>query len=128
MTFSSETAAKDVRLALDAGADFGKMAKAKSENVASRMQGGDVGYVAEREMSPLLLTYVSAMKEGEVSPVIQSSSTYCIVKVTGVQEPQAQVLGGALKKRITEVIIGEKVAKEYQGWIATLRSKAEITK
>lgn len=66
-----------------APASFADVAKAKSQDVATAEQGGDLGVAKKGDMlSPAVETAVFKLKQGEISDVVESEYGYHIVTVT----------------------------------------------
>jgi len=78
---SSEKEATDMRIALSAGADFGKLAAAKSLDPASKEKGGELGFVSANVLDSRLVEALMKMEVGAVSPVIQLGQTYLLLNV-----------------------------------------------
>lgn len=66
-----------------APATFADVAKAKSQDVSTAEQGGDLGQAEKGKMlSPAVETAVFKLKQGEISDVVESEYGYHIVTVT----------------------------------------------
>lgn len=73
--------------AAEPGADFAQIAKQVSDDVASRAQGGDMGF-AERTASPReLVTVAFGLADGAVSEVIETDGAFEIVKRMETRAP-----------------------------------------
>jgi peptidyl-prolyl cis-trans isomerase C len=85
---SAESAATAKRKAdaalakLKAGADFATLAKQESEDPGSKAKGGDLGYVTrDSQLDPTFLQAAFALKEGQLSGVVQTQFGYHIIRV-----------------------------------------------
>lgn len=122
----SEAEANDVLLALQAGADFSKMATLKSQDIASREKGGDLGFFARGMLVPEIEKVVFDMKLGEVSSPIKTDRGFHIIKVEEKKPSKEAKLDANMKKRLGRLILNNKIQQELPGWIDGLRRKAII--
>lgn len=122
----SESEANDILLALNAGADFAKMAMAKSQDTASKEKGGDLGFFARGTLVPEIEKVVFDMKSGEVSSPIKTAAGFHIIKVEEKKPSKEAKLDADMKKRLERLILNSKIQQELPGWIDGLRRKAQI--
>src|ERR1043165_5684184 len=73
--------AEDLLKRVRAGEDFAALAKEFSEDPGSRAQGGDLGWFSRGEMVKEFEDAAFALKEGEVSDVVELPFGYHIIKV-----------------------------------------------
>jgi peptidyl-prolyl cis-trans isomerase D len=73
------------------GADFATMAKANSDDPGSGSKGGDLGFFSRDMMVKPFSDAAYAMKEGDISDVVESEFGFHIIKLTGIK-------GGGEKK------------------------------
>ncbi|MFQ5717362.1 MAG: SurA N-terminal domain-containing protein, partial [Nitrospinales bacterium] len=87
---AEEQAAKDkaesVLKKIKEGADFAEMAEEYSEDVASGLKGGDLGFFPRGAMVPDFEKAVLALKVGEVSPLVRTPFGYHIIKLFDKKE------------------------------------------
>lgn len=122
----SEAEANDILLALNAGADFSKMAKLKSQDTASREKGGDLGFFARGMLAPEIEKTVFEMKPGETSAPIKTSAGFHIIKVEEKKTAKEAKLDADMKKRIEKIILNDKIQKELPAWLDDIKQKARI--
>jgi len=97
-----------------AGEDFGKLAKELSEDTATALQGGDLGFVGKGEMVPQFEEAVFALKKGEMSPQpVRTPFGYHAIKVFDVQDGGVQPFGDAAAK-IKEKLVAERSERAAQ--------------
>jgi alanyl-tRNA synthetase len=85
--------AEQVRQRAAAGEDFETLVREYTTDSMTREQGGDLGYFAHGRMVPSFEQAVANMKLGEVSPVVETSFGYHVIKLEGIRQ---QARGGTL--------------------------------
>ncbi|MEO7965141.1 MAG: peptidylprolyl isomerase [Gemmatimonadaceae bacterium] len=70
---------------LTTGGDFEKIAKRESQDSASALQGGDLGWNRRGVMVPAFDAMMFAIPPGQISPIIQTQFGYHIIRVDRVQ-------------------------------------------
>lgn len=82
----AETKAKEAKAKLDAGADFGEIAKEYGKDGTAPKGGllGDYEYDT-KELGADFMEFVKPLKEGEISQPVKTSFGWHIIKVTGVR-------------------------------------------
>lgn len=76
---------------IDAGEDFGTLARVFSEGPAAA-KGGDLGWFQSDDLEPLLGNALRGLKAGETTPVVVTSRGAHIIRVDDVREDGAQRL------------------------------------
>ncbi|HYB51563.1 MAG TPA: SurA N-terminal domain-containing protein [Burkholderiaceae bacterium] len=71
-------------------ADFAKLAREKSKDVGSAAQGGDLGWFGRSMMTKPFEDAAFALKQGQISDVVESDFGFHIIMVTGVKGAQAK--------------------------------------
>ncbi|MHC1739197.1 MAG: peptidylprolyl isomerase [Ignavibacteriaceae bacterium] len=66
---------------IKAGADFGELAKTYSDDPASAVHGGDLGFVKKGVFYPEFESAAFALKEGEISGIIESPVGFHIIQL-----------------------------------------------
>ncbi|MCM5569157.1 SurA N-terminal domain-containing protein [Burkholderiaceae bacterium FT117] len=77
--------AQALRDKLAAGADFAELAKAESQDPGSAPSGGDLGFFSASMMVKPFADAAFALKEGEISEVVESEFGYHVIKLTGIR-------------------------------------------
>ena len=80
---------------------FAELAKQNSQDPGSAPQGGDLGYFGRGAMVKPFEDAAFKLKEGEISPVVQSDFGYHIIKLTGIRKGA----GGAEERSASHILI-----------------------
>ena len=78
--------AKAIADELKAGKDFAALAKEKSDDLGSKSQGGDLGWLEKGLTDPAFENALWAMKKGDVSDPVLSPEGYHIIQLRDVRE------------------------------------------
>lgn len=108
---------------LKGGADFAILASRKSADDATRMEGGDLGYMTEEEATPEFAKVIRETPTGGISKPFQTDMGWHVAKIDDrrkEQPPAMEELRGPILKHLTMMQIGD-VLKE-------LRQEAKIEK
>ncbi|HUL75969.1 MAG TPA: SurA N-terminal domain-containing protein [Vicinamibacteria bacterium] len=104
----AKTIAQGLLDQVKAGADFAALAKAKSEDVGSASNGGNLGCFPPGQQTPQLDDAVFSMQPGQVSDLVKTSFGYHVIRLASKREatilPLAQV-----KERIRATVTDRKV-------------------
>ena len=110
------------RLAL--GDDFSVLAQRYSRGPGAE-QGGDLGFFSKGELDPALEEAIAELKEGENSPVIETTMGLHIIKVTEVDMTPPRPF-----EEVRESIYGQLFQREldykYREWISSLRERSFV--
>lgn len=66
--------------------EFARLARENSEEAASALQGGKIGWLAEPSIAPDIRKAASALSKGEISPVVEGREGYHILRLEDVRE------------------------------------------
>jgi len=77
--------AEGIQKELKAGKDFATLAKADSDDLGSKAQGGDLGWLEKGVTDPAFEAALFAMKKGEVSDPVKSDDDYHIIFLRDVR-------------------------------------------
>jgi peptidyl-prolyl cis-trans isomerase D len=92
--------------------DFAKIAKAESQDPGSAELGGDLGTVEKGVFVKPVEDAIFALKDGQVSDLVQSEFGYHIIKVTSVKPASVKTLDEA-KPEIAAELKKQKMSKKY---------------
>jgi len=105
-----------------AGKDFAQLAKQESAD-STAANGGDVGWLTQGQLPPLLDKTVFALGKGQISDVIETPAGLHILKVEDVREEKTQSLKDATAE-ITRILKTEKGKREAVKLADSSREKA----
>ncbi len=97
---------------INSGADFSEMAKIYSKDPGSADNGGDLGFFGRNEMVPAFENSAFALKINEISPLVESSFGFHIIKLTAIEGGTAKPLD-AVKQKIIKDIQFDQVENTY---------------
>ena len=117
----TEDEAKEIKAALDAGADFADIAREKSTDPGSGADGGDLGWFTKEEMVPDFANAAFALEPGEISEPVKSDFGWHVIKAEGKRsKPGFDEVEGEIE---------EMLRRQRQHEIITvLRENADIEK
>lgn len=85
---SNENEAKEIKKKLDTGTSFEELAKQESQDLASKDNGGDLGYFGAGKMTPEFEKATYKLKPGQISNPVKSPNGYHIIKLTDKKDLQ----------------------------------------
>ncbi len=104
------------KLAVDGG-DFAALAMQYSDD-DSKTKGGELGEFAPGDINDQILAGISNLKDGQISPVIQTRYGFHIVKVEQHQQPGVEPLN-AVRAQIRDKLMSQRAKEEFQKWVDT---------
>ena len=97
--------AKAIEAEIKSGKDFAAVAKEKSDDLGSKSQGGDLGWLEKGLTDPAFETALWAMKKGDLSDPVLSPEGYHIIQLRDIREGKVkpfEEVKGELAKQYTE--------------------------
>ncbi len=101
-----------------APASFAQVAKAKSEDPGSAEQGGDLGTIEKGSLVPSVEQAIFALKQGEISNVVESEFGYHLITVTSLKPAAVKALDD-VKADIAADLKKQKAGKKYSEVVET---------
>lgn len=108
---------------LKAGAEFTVLAARRSSDEATRMDGGDLGYMKADEATPEFAKVIRELGNGGVSKPFEDQMGWHIVKIDDVRKEQPPSI-----EELREPIVQFLRRTQLQEVLKDLRAKAEIAK
>jgi peptidyl-prolyl cis-trans isomerase C len=109
------------------GADFAELAKTHSQDPGSKEKGGDLGFFARGQMVKPFEDTAFALKENEISQVVESPFGFHLIQVTG-RKPAETVAYETVKPRILEHLKQQAIREKLDAYVDGLRQGAKIEK
>ncbi|PCI35775.1 MAG: hypothetical protein COB53_10685 [Elusimicrobia bacterium] len=122
---ATEREANDVLIALNAGADFGKLAAAKSLDPNSKDKGGQLGFVSANVLNAKLVEVLEKTAPGQFSPIVQLGETYLILSLEEKQQGVPADFDN-VKAGIEKALRENKISQALPAVLKQLRDSAKI--
>jgi len=113
-----------IRTRLEGGDDFGALARSHSEDTASALKGGELGWVSPGAMVPKFEEVMNQTPIGAISEPFQTGFGWHILQVT--DRRRQDNTSEFLKARAREQIFQRKVEEEIEAWLRRLRDEAYV--
>ena len=110
---------------LENGAEFGDMAREYSDDTATSIDGGDLGFITEGQMVEEFEKTAFSLEVGEVSGIIETQFGYHILKVFDREEGRIQEYD-EVKDDLSVYLSELKKAEKWEEFIMELIDNAEI--
>lgn len=118
----TEEEANSVLGEIKKGADFAKLAQARSIDTGSAKNGGDLGYFSRGQMVPEFEGAAFKLKVGEVSKPVKTQYGYHIIKVTEKKEGKP-IEFEKIKDLVIQKLTAEKQKEVFDSYIEGLKKK-----
>ena len=116
--------AEDILKQLKSGANFGELAKKYSEDTASAVNGGELGWINRGQTVPEFEKTAFSLKNGEISGLVQSSYGFHIIQLEEKHDAHVKSLD-EVKAEIEPVVRQQKAAAVADNAAAKLLSAAK---
>ncbi|GAK52682.1 PpiC-type peptidyl-prolyl cis-trans isomerase [Candidatus Moduliflexus flocculans] len=110
---------------INAGKDFAELAKANSEDPGSKDNGGDLDFFPRGAMVKPFEDAAFALKDGEVSGVVETQFGYHIIKKTG-EKAERDVPLDEVKDQLKGSLTKQKTNTEVMAWVDNLKKQSTI--
>ena len=102
---------ESIQARLKAGEPFDSLAKELSDDQATAVKGGELGWFRKGVMVPAFDQAVFAMSKGEVSGIVESQFGYHLIKLEDVREAHARPFD-EVKDEVKQKLVAAKAADE----------------
>lgn len=106
------------------GEDFGELARFHSDDPASAVRGGDLGWLNPGDLTPDVQAVMDAMQEGELSEPFRSSWGWHLLQVLARRDHDNTE--EVRRARARQAIYRRKVDEEVAAWLTQLRDNAFV--
>ena len=119
--------AEAIRARVLAGESFGELARSYSD-FPSATDGGNLGLIKKDEMAAYMRDAILSMHPGDISPIIETGSTFQFFKLLSSREGDFVVKAPyeSVKDEIREILYRQEMEKDYKAWVENLREQAYI--
>ena len=107
------------------GADFGKLAQSLSQDTATRVNGGDLGWIEKGSKDPAFEKAAFGLKSGQVSGVVKASDGYHVIKVLERREASTPAFADCWQE-VTKVLLSKRKDETFSDWLRTVYANAEV--
>jgi parvulin-like peptidyl-prolyl isomerase len=114
----SEEAAREILAQLQGGADFAALARERSTDMATRDNGGDLGWFPRGVVAAELESVAFALQPGQVSDVLPLGEGFHLIQV--VEREVARALPDEMHLELQQAA--------FERWLAELRAAATIVR
>ena len=120
----AQTRLEQLKQRIEGGDDFSNLARSHSEDAATAVNGGVLGWVSPGDLDPRFEEMMSALKPNEVSTPFQSSFGWHIVQV--IERRDHDNTEEFRRTQAREAIRQRKIEEETQTWVRSLRDEAYV--
>jgi peptidyl-prolyl cis-trans isomerase SurA len=113
-----------IKARIEAGDDFGDLARGNSDDKGSAVKGGELGFVTPGALVPEFEETMNKLQINQISAPIQTQFGWHLIQVLERQESDdTQEL---LKKQAQDEIFKRKVEEETELWLRRIRDEAYV--
>jgi peptidyl-prolyl cis-trans isomerase SurA len=106
------------------GSSFEKIARSVSDDKASAVKGGDLGWLHKGETVPAFEKAYEKLKKGELSSPIKSQYGWHLIQVLGTKE--IDDTKAYQRQQVKEALYQRKFHEAVQNWLQVLRANAYV--
>ncbi len=119
--------AEAIRARVLAGESFGELARSYSD-FPSATDGGNLGLIKKDEMAAYMRDAILSMHPGDISPIIETGSTFQFFKLLSSREGDLVVKAPyeSVKVEIRDILYRQEMEEKYKAWVENLREQAYI--
>ena len=109
---------------VQAGEDFGELAKAYSDDTASALNGGDLNWVNPTTLVPEFQTVMNIIPEKTISEPFKTGYGWHILEVLGKRK--SDISNQVRRNQVREILGNRKFEEELAVWLREVRDQAYV--
>ncbi len=109
---------------IESGEDFAALAQAFSDDPASAVKGGDLGWITADAVVPAFAQAMNHLEPGEISDPVQTPFGWHIIQV--LERKSRDDTPEYRRKRAREILTRRKIEEETELWLRRLRNEAYV--
>lgn len=113
-----------IRQRIQDGEDFGEVAKLNTDDIGSKMTGGDLGWSKPGLFVPEFEQTMENLEIGAISEPIKTQFGWHIIQVTDRRDEDFSE--DVIRQRAEQLLIGRRFEDEVQLWLQELRDQAYV--
>lgn len=106
------------------GEDFGELARAHSDDAASAINGGDLGWVDPGDFDPQFAEAMERLEEGEMSDVVRTRFGLHLIEV--LERRRRDDTEAHRRARARDVLRARKAEEQVQSWLQRMRDESYV--
>ncbi|MDC0947878.1 peptidylprolyl isomerase, partial [Gammaproteobacteria bacterium] len=107
------------------GASFAGMVARYSDDVSARDSGGELGWLSDQELPPLIVNAIDGLMVGDVSEVIPTGRGAMLLKL--LDERTLRGASDLLRARARASMAEEQRGRAYDEWLRAARDRTYIS-
>ena len=121
---ATKNLAQDIYQNLQNGADFAELASAYSDDKKTALEGGDMGWLAAKQLPNFMQQQLDKLPASEFSPPFQGPTGWHILQA---DERRTQHIGEQLiRQQARKHLFDQKFSGELENWLNELRNQAYV--
>jgi peptidyl-prolyl cis-trans isomerase SurA len=116
--------ASKLKARIEAGEDFGDLARKYSEDIGSAQEGGKLGWTQAGQMVPEFEATMNSARIGEIAGPVRSQFGWHILEVTDRREQD--MTKEAIRNKAAEYLHSRKYEEELDAWLRKIRDEAFV--
>jgi len=121
-----EETAHDLRARLDAGEEFASLAREYSEDLATRDDGGDLGWFGRGEMPQEFEDAAFALEVGQISEPVQTQFGYHLIELAERRAAHTPTLDEVRDEVRDDYVAGEE-SRRFSEWYEGFRASSDVS-
>lgn len=109
---------------IENGADFAELARANSNDAASAVKGGDLGWLGPGDLPPTFQQEIDKLQDGELSQPFKSPLGWHLAQV--LERRQSNVSDKILRAQVREALFKRREEEEWESWLRRMRDEAYV--